>query len=124
MTQYVLDNERTISEALNQLNESAGFNANGESILPEKMDLSTAILTISGIVASLKNISHTHENKEVLDEITSEKVSQWDAAEPNVITEISAVTKDNSNVISVNGKKVTIDLTNVGDENVIETISV
>ena len=124
LTQYILDNERTISEALNQLNESAGFNANGESILPEKMDLSTAILTISGIVASLKNISHTHENKEVLDEITSEKVSQWDAAEPNVITEISAVTKDNSNVISVNGKKVTIDLTNVGDENVIETIKV
>ena len=124
LTQYILDNERTISEALNQLNESAGFNANGESILPEKMDLSTAILTISGIVVSLKNISHTHENKEVLDEITSEKVSQWDAAEPNVITEISAVTKDNSNVISVNGKKVTIDLTNVGDENVIETIKV
>lgn len=124
LTQYILDNERTISEALNQLNDSAGFNANGESILPKKMDLSTAILTISGIVVSLKNISHTHENKEVLDEITSEKVSQWDAAEPNVITEISAVTKDNSNVISVNGKKVTIDLTNVGDENVIETIKV
>ena len=124
LTQYILDNERTISEALNQLNDSAGFNANGESILPKKMDLSTAILTISGIVVSLKNISHTHENKEVLDSITSDKITQWDAAEPNVITEISAVTKDNSNVISVNGKKVTIDLTNVGDENVIETIKV
>ena len=67
---------------------------------------------------------HEHDNKAVLDSITSDKVTQWDAAEPNVITEISAVTKDNSNVISVNGKKVTIDLTNVGDENVIETIKV
>ena len=124
LTQYVLDNERVISEALNQLNDSAGFDINGKSILPGEMDLTTAILAISGVVVSLKNISHTHNNKNVLDDITSVKVTQWDAAEPNVITEISAITKDNSNVISVNGKKVTIDLTNVGDENVIETVKV
>ena len=107
LTQYVLDNERTISEALNQLNDSAGFNVNGESILPEKMDLSTAILTISGIVASLKNISHTHENKEVLDEITSEKVSQWDAAQANIIEEV----KVNNSALTVSGKSINIDLT-------------
>ncbi len=107
LTQYILDNERTISEALNQLNESAGFNANGKSILPKEMDLSTAILTISGIVVSLKNISHTHENKEVLDEITSEKVSQWDAAQTNIIEEV----KVNNSALTVSGKSINIDLT-------------
>ena len=56
---------------------------------------------------------HEHGNKDVLDSITSDNVTQWNNAEPNVITEISAITKDNSNVISVNGKKVTIDLTNI-----------
>ena len=80
-----------------------------------------------GIIEDINSLyasAHTHSNKIVLDGITADKVTSWDAAEPNVITEISAVTKDNSNVISVNGKKVTIDLTNVGDENVIETIKV
>jgi hypothetical protein len=75
-------------------------------------------------INSLYASAHTHDNKSLLDAITLNRIESWDTAEPNVITEISAVTKDNSNVISVNGKKVTIDLTNVGDENVIETIKV
>ena len=75
-------------------------------------------------INSLYASAHTHDNKSLLDVITLSRIESWDTAEPNVITEISAVTKDNSNVISVNGKKVTIDLTNVGDENVIETIKV
>ena len=75
-------------------------------------------------INSLYASAHTHDNKSLLDAITLNRIESWDTAEPNVITEISAVTKDNSNVISVNGKKVTIDLTNVGDENVIEEIKV
>lgn len=75
-------------------------------------------------INAISGVAHTHDNKSLLDIITLSRIELWDEAEPNVITEISAVTKDNSNVISVNGKKVTIDLTNVGDENVIETIKV
>ena len=107
---------KDIIEDINSLYASAHTHSN-------KALLDTYAQTETNLADAVAK-KHEHGNKTVLDGITADKVTSWDAAEPNVITEISAVTKDNSNVISVNGKKVTIDLTNVGDENVIETIKV
>lgn len=44
------------------------------------------LTTLAGRVDALEDDTHTHANKEVLDGITSEKVSAWDAAEQNAKT--------------------------------------
>lgn len=41
------------------------------------------VTVVEGKVATLEGASHSHDNKEVLDGITSTKVNAWDAAEAN-----------------------------------------
>lgn len=48
-------------------------------------------------IVVLEGAKHTHDNKEVLDGITAEKVSAWDAAQVNIIEKVQ-----------VNGKDLTI----------------
>ena len=113
LTSAVTDNEKVVAAAFNQIIESVGLDENCNSLLPGNISLTDAIVDVTGKVSTLSGYSHTHANKTVLDGITSDNVTQWNNAEPNVITEISAITKDNSNIISVNGKKVIIDLSNI-----------
>lgn len=54
------------------------------------------------------NKAHSHDNKEVLDNITSEKVSAWDAAQVNVIENIAS---DSLNVGTITNKSIDIDIT-------------
>ena len=86
----VSDNERVVAAALNQINESAGFDENGKSLLPENISLTAAILDVTEKVNTLEGSNHTHENKDVLDGITAEKVAAWDAAEANAIADAEA----------------------------------
>ena len=86
----VENNEKVIAAALVQLKESAGFDENGLSVLPDGASLSEAILNINGIVETLETDTHSHENKDVLDGVTAEKVAAWDAAEANAIADAEA----------------------------------
>lgn len=52
--------------------------------------------------------AHNHDNKEVLDNITSEKVSAWDAAQANIIEN---VTSNSLNVGTITDKSIAIDIT-------------
>ena len=90
LTNEVSDNERVVAAALNQLNESAGFDENGKSLLPGNISLTEAILDVTEKVNTLEGSNHTHENKDVLDGITAEKVAAWDAAEANAIADAEA----------------------------------
>lgn len=65
------------------------------------------IVEISGLnemLSILNTASHTHDNKDLLDNITNENVNQWNAAEMNVIDEISV----NGTPISPSDKSVNI----------------
>ncbi|MDD6022169.1 MAG: hypothetical protein PUB94_05930 [Oscillospiraceae bacterium] len=53
------------------------------------------------------NKAHSHDNKEVLDNITSEKVAAWDAAQANVIEN---VTSESLSVGAITDKSIAIDL--------------
>ena len=90
LTVEISDNERVVATALNQLNESAGFDENGKSLLPGNISLTAAILDVTEKVNTLEGSNHTHENKDVLDGITAEKVAAWDAAEANAIADAEA----------------------------------
>ena len=48
-------------------------------------DYATAanLAALAGRVTTLEGAAHTHDNKAVLDGVTSEKVTAWDAAEQN-----------------------------------------
>ena len=66
--------------------------------------------TIEGVkkyVAGAVANSHTHDNKEVLDGITAEKVAAWDAAQVNVIESVSVNGVD----ASIDGKKASVTIT-------------
>ena len=52
--------------------------------LKEKVGDETVAKQISDAIKDLVDDSHTHENKDVLDGITAEKVAAWDSAEANV----------------------------------------
>lgn len=45
--------------------------------------LAARVTTVEGKVKTLESASHSHDNKAVLDGVTTEKVAAWDAAEAN-----------------------------------------
>ena len=66
--------------------------------------------TIEGVkkyVAGAVTNSHTHDNKAVLDGITTEKVAAWDAAQANVIEAVSVNGVD----AAIDGKKASVTIT-------------
>ena len=67
-------------EALNTLEEIANW-INSDSA--GTVELVDKVAAIESAVETLSGDSHTHENKEVLDGITADKVAAWDAAEAN-----------------------------------------
>ena len=87
LTSAVTDNEKVVAAALNQIIESVGLDGSGNSPLPGNISLVDAVSTLSGS-------NHTHANKGVLDGITSEKVTAWNAAEVNAISSAKTYTDD------------------------------
>ena len=79
LTSAVTDNEKVVAAALNQIIESVGLDGSGNSPLPGNISLVDAVSTLSGS-------NHTHANKTVLDGITSDKVTAWDAAKADAIS--------------------------------------
>ena len=66
--------------------------------------------TIEGVkkyAADAVTNSHTHNNKDVLDGITTEKVAAWDAAQANVIESVSVNGVD----ATIDGKKASVTIT-------------
>lgn len=59
-------------------------------------DLNTAMDTR---VAALEEIDHNHENKDVLDGISAEKVAAWDAAEQNAKDYVDDLVKDEDGAV-------------------------
>ena len=57
-------------------------------------------------IVALEGAKHTHDNKEVLDGITAEKVSAWGAAQVNVIEKVQVNGKD----LTISDKTVNIPL--------------
>lgn len=63
-------------------------------------------------VGSLEAVSHTHDNKTVLDGITAEKVAQWDNAEENLVKsvkdgELAVSEAGELSVVAIDQSKVT-----------------
>ena len=74
-------------------------------------------------ISELSGASHSHANKTVLDGIDEEKITQWDAAEENVISAISV----NNAPLLINNKGVNIDLSSYAtqsyvDERIVEIV--
>lgn len=61
--------------------------------------------TTDGRLETLEAAKHEHDNKTILDGIDNNKVTQWNAAEPNLVIGVEEGT-----VLSLNDKKVGIDL--------------
>lgn len=57
-------------------------------------------------IVALEGAKHTHDNKEVLDGITAEKISSWDAAQVNVIEKVQV----NGTDLAISDKTVNIPL--------------
>ena len=70
----------TAPEALDTLEEIATWITSDSA---GTVELVNKVADIEDAVEVLSGDSHTHENKEVLDGITAEKVAAWDAAEGN-----------------------------------------
>lgn len=86
-------------------------------------ELSGYAETHTSQISELSGASHTHANKTVLDGIDEEKISQWDAAEENVISAISV----NNAPLLINDKGVNIDLSSYAtqsyvDERIVEIV--
>lgn len=61
-------------------------------------------------VAALEEIDHNHENKDVLDGISAEKVAAWDAAEQNAIDYADEMSSANTELINgLTGRIVTLE---------------
>ena len=56
----------------------------------EKLRAEGAEEALADKIEALEGSNHTHENKDVLDGITAEKVAAWDAAEANAIADAEA----------------------------------
>ena len=86
-------------------------------------ELNTAMNTR---VEALEAIDHEHENKEVLDGITSEKVSNWDAAEQNAkdYADGKFVTKEGFNEFEAAYEEKLNGIAAGAEVNIIETIKV
>lgn len=50
--------------------------------------LAGRVTDAEGKIATLENATHSHENKNVLDSITAEKITAWDAAEQNAVDRV------------------------------------
>ena len=92
LTSAVTDNEKVVATALNQIIESVGLDENGKSPLPENISLTDAITGVTEKVSTLSGSSHTHANKTVLDDITKDKVTAWDAAKADAISSAKTYT--------------------------------
>ena len=86
LTSAVTDNEKVVATALNQIVKSVGLDENGNSPLPKNISLTDAIKDVTNKVSTLESSNHTHANKAVLDDITTEKVNAWDTAKANAIS--------------------------------------
>lgn len=77
-------------------------------------------------VEALEAIDHEHENKEVLDGITAEKVSAWDAAEQNAkdYADNTFVTKDGFNEFEAQYEEKLNGIAEGAQVNVIESVEV
>ena len=86
-------------------------------------ELSGYAETHTSQISELSGASHSHANKTVLDGIDEEKITQWDAAEKNVISAISV----NNAPLLINNKGVNIDLSRYAtqsyvDERIVEIV--
>ena len=68
--------------------------------------LSGNVVAIEGEIEALQGESHTHENKSVLDGITSGKITAWDSAEANAIAAANEYT--DTQVESISSKLSTV----------------
>ena len=71
------------SDKTNAAEMSNNISANASAIAAEKVRAEAAEDALQGLIDTLEDSSHSHDNKEVLDGITAEKVSAWDASEQN-----------------------------------------
>ena len=92
LTSAVTDNEKVVATALNQIVKSVGLDENGNSTLPQNISLTDAIKDVTNKVSTLESSNHTHANKDVLDGITSAKVTAWDAAKADAISSAKTYT--------------------------------
>lgn len=107
-----------VQEAINTAQSTAGQNANTYAD-----SLNTAMNTR---VEALEAIDHEHENKEVLDGITAEKVSNWDSAEQNAkdYADGKFVTKEGFNEFEAEYEEKLNGIAAGAEVNVIENVTV
>ena len=84
----------------NSESNAKSYTDNQIKVVNDKID------EIEGDVTILQSQAHTHSNKDALDSITTTKIVQWDAAQPNVIESVSV----NNVPLSIVSKNVDIDL--------------
>lgn len=96
-----------IQEELEALDETVNNATTGTAARLTKVEKSLADEgTIGKRIVALEGAKHTHDNKDVLDGITAEKVSTWDAAQVNVIEKVQV----NGTEIAISEKTVNIPL--------------
>ena len=96
-----------IQEELEALDETVNNATTGTAARLTKVEKSLADEgTIGKRIVALEGAKHTHDNKEVLDGITAEKVSAWDAAQVNVIEKVQV----NGTPLTISDKTVNIPL--------------
>lgn len=96
-----------IQEELEALDETVNNATTGTAARLTKVEKSLADEgTIGKRIVALEGAKHTHDNKEVLDGITAEKVSAWDAAQINVIEKVQV----NGTDLAISDKTVNIPL--------------
>lgn len=122
LVEYIIDNEEVISTALNDLNtriSGATDALTAETVAREAADAAllgdatattkdnATIWDVKRKVESLTASTHSHENKEVLDTITSADTAAWSAAEQNAkdyadsaVTDEAAAREAADNVIN------------------------
>lgn len=96
-----------IQEELEALDETVNNATTGTAARLTKVEKSLADEgTIGKRIVALEGAKHTHDNKEVLDGITAEKVSTWDAAQVNIIEKVQV----NGTDLAISDKTVNIPL--------------
>ena len=96
-----------IQEELEALDETVNNATTGTAARLTKVEKSLADEgTIGKRIVALEGAKHTHDNKDVLDGITAEKVSTWDAAQVNVIEKVQV----NGTDLAISDKTVNIPL--------------
>lgn len=96
-----------IQEELEALDETVNNATTGTAARLTKVEKSLANEgTIGKRIVALEGAKHTHDNKDVLDGITAEKVSTWDAAQVNIIEKVQV----NGTDLAISDKTVNIPL--------------